>query len=59
MDLNAGGPPPGTKMPDAPAEVIARAVEAFGGLTEDGWQSMFEFNLFSGSTSITAPPRRA
>ena len=34
---NAGGPPPGTKMPEF----------GFLGLTDDGWQSMFEFNLFS------------
>ncbi|HTF49943.1 MAG TPA: SDR family NAD(P)-dependent oxidoreductase [Pseudonocardia sp.] len=34
---NAGGPPPGTKMPQF----------GFLGLTDAGWQSMFEFNLFS------------
>jgi NAD(P)-dependent dehydrogenase (short-subunit alcohol dehydrogenase family) len=34
---NAGGPPPGTRMPQF----------GFLGLTDDGWREMFEFNLFS------------
>jgi NAD(P)-dependent dehydrogenase (short-subunit alcohol dehydrogenase family) len=34
---NAGGSPPGTKMPQF----------GFLGLTDDGWREMFEFNLFS------------
>jgi NAD(P)-dependent dehydrogenase (short-subunit alcohol dehydrogenase family) len=34
---NAGGPPPGTKLPQF----------GFLGLTDDGWREMFEFNLFS------------
>ena len=34
---NAGGPPPGTKMPQF----------GFLGLTDEGWQSMLEFNLLS------------
>jgi NAD(P)-dependent dehydrogenase (short-subunit alcohol dehydrogenase family) len=34
---NAGGPPPGTKLPQF----------GFLDLTDDGWQAMFEFNLFS------------
>ena len=34
---NAGGPPPGTKMPQF----------GFLSLTDDGWREMFEFNLLS------------
>jgi NAD(P)-dependent dehydrogenase (short-subunit alcohol dehydrogenase family) len=34
---NAGGPPPGTKLPQF----------GFTGRTDDDWRAMFEFNLFS------------
>jgi NAD(P)-dependent dehydrogenase (short-subunit alcohol dehydrogenase family) len=41
---NAGGPPPGTKMPQF----------GFLGLTDDGWHEMFEFNLFSAMRACRA-----
>lgn len=45
---NAGGPPPGTKMPQF----------GFLDLTDDGWREMFEFNLFSAVRACRAaiPP---
>jgi NAD(P)-dependent dehydrogenase (short-subunit alcohol dehydrogenase family) len=41
---NAGGPPPGTKMPQF----------GFLRLTDDGWREMFEFNLFSAMRACRA-----